>query len=437
MKIALIKQLNEKLPYWVKRPFSSMIRKKLITNQIFLMQYKSLVRADSMSESEKLQEQMQQLQRTVKHAYMHTIFYRQQWKDLNVKPEDIRSLEDLKKLLPILSKKDLDKHYIELQADDIADSYEVNTGGTTGKPIRVMMERNAIYREWAFIYHYWAKYGYDYQTSKLATLRGVNMGKQMFQINPLYQEIRLNVFLMNRVNIRQYVQRIEKYGADFLYGYPSAVYNFCHMAREAGIVLKGKFKAALLISENLYSFQEEEITKTCACPIAIFYGHSERAVFAERYGTGYTFHPFYGVTEISSRNTPIVTGFINGKMPLIRYEVDDQVVMTDDIVEIIGHRGKEVLYGAKGEEISVAAINFHDRTFDYVEGYQFLQTEPGYCVLNVILPDDKLSDIRLQRIQKSVNRKIGMAVECEVRQVTKLQLTERGKYQMVLQKCQI
>ena len=51
MKIAAIKRLNERLPYWVKKPFSSVIRRRLIENRVFLDQYDALIRADAMTDA--------------------------------------------------------------------------------------------------------------------------------------------------------------------------------------------------------------------------------------------------------------------------------------------------------------------------------------------------------------------------------------------------
>lgn len=76
------------------------------------------------------------------------------------------------------------------------------------------------------------------------------------------------------------------------------MYNYCRLNREAKTDIRGRYKAALLISENLYPFQEETIRSVLGCPIVMFYGHSERAVFAERYDKGYLFQPLYGITEM-------------------------------------------------------------------------------------------------------------------------------------------
>ena len=434
MNIAAIKKLNEKMPYWLKKPFSHMIRNRLIENKVFLKQYDLLKSADSMSEQEIIKLQMDELKKVLVHAYCHTTYYRELMDSIGLNPESINSPEQLKKL-PVLTKKLLKENYEKLQADDINNYYDVRTGGTTGEPTHILMEKDAIYREWAFIYHYWSKFGYDYRKSRLATLRGVDLHGRLYEINPLYQEIRLNVFRLNRENVKEYIKSIDSFGANFIYGYPSAVYNLCRLAKEIGMNLKCKFKAVLLISENLYDFQENIIKEVLACPIVMFYGHSERAVYAEKYDKGYIFQPLYGITEISDDGHLFVTGFINRKTPLIRYEVDDCVRMiSDKSCMIYGHRDSDTLEGRNGEQISAAAINFHDKTFEEIERYQFIQSEIGSCVLNLVPTVSDISSTKIAEIEKSVCQKLGSAISCKVCIVSELEMTSRGKYQIVVKK---
>lgn len=432
MGIAFIKKINEKMPYWMKRPFAGVIRKQLICNREFKETYKLLVQADGMSDEEKKEYQLSKLKAVLQHAYDHTVYYHQLFDEYSINPCTIGCIEDLQRL-PVLTKEILKSRLDDLMADDITDYYMVTTGGSSGEPTKVQMEKKAIYREWAFIYHYWAKFGYDFNSSKLATFRGVDMGARVSEINPLYSEIRLNPFIMNSQNIRLYNQKIDRYGADFIYGYPSSVYNYCRLTQKASIDVKGKYRAALLISENLYSFQEELIREVLGCPIVMFYGHSERAVFAEKYNVGYIFNPMYGITELGPNSEPIVTGFINGKVPLIRYVLDDQIKYADkETCEIVGHRTAGVLIGCNGEQVSMAAINFHDGTFDNTTGYQFVQSEIGKCLIRVTA-DSALSDSQLKLISDRVQNKLGKGYSCVIRQVPELDKTPRGKYQMLIQ----
>lgn len=114
--------------------------------------------------------------------------------------------------------------------------------------------------------------------------------------------------------------------------------------------------------------------------------------------------------------------------------------MSDGIAEgwysITGHWSADVLYGNNGEQISAAAINFHDDTFDGIKSYQFIQEKPGVCILHVVPLQGSLSDNDYARIQRGIRKKLGAAVACEVRCVPDIELSGRGKYKMVLQKCQ-
>lgn len=433
MGIAMIKKINEKMPGWMKRPFAKLIRKKLICNPVFTETYELLVKADHMTKEEKKAVQTETLKKVLQHAYEHTEYYHALFDEYDFNPYKIKSAEDLKRL-PVLTKQTLINALDKLTADDIGNTYIVTTGGTSGDPVKVFMEKDAIYKEWAFIYHYWSKFGYDYKTSRLATFRGVDIGKKISEINPLYNEIRLNLFGMCRENIEKYNKKIDKFGSDFIYGYPSAVYNYCRLNREAKTDIRGRYKAALLISENLYPFQEETIRSVLGCPIVMFYGHSERAVFAERYDKGYLFQPLYGITEMGPEGEPVVTGFINGKVPLIRYMVDDKVEYIDeDYCQITGHRDSEIVYGRHGEQIRAGILNFHGILSGKVKEFQFYQEIPGEVEIRI--SDQNIRDEELRDLQRKFEKQFDKYFICKVKKVEHIERTSRGKYRYVIQKC--
>ncbi|MCD8225330.1 MAG: hypothetical protein LUC99_10895 [Clostridiales bacterium] len=434
MNFNYIKKAYERMPYVFKAPFAGFIRGRIIDNKAFQQQYRELVEHDNMSLTDMENRQRSLLKDALIHAYEHTRYYHKIFDEIEFDPYSFLNCVEMKRI-PVLTKGELKLNFEDLCADDVSSSYTVTTGGTTGSPTTVQMSNEAFYREWAFIYHFWSKFGYDYTKSRLATFRGVQMGNKICEINPMYQEIRMNPFLMNKDNIETYWKKINEYRADFIYGYPSAIYNFCKLANQADIKLKGTFKAVLLISENLYPFQEEVIKKSLDCPIAIFYGHSERAVFGEKLDKGYVFNPLYGFTELSENDEPIVTGFINKKMPLIRYLVDDTVrPIEEDKYDIEGHRDSSVIYGTDGEEISAAAINFHDNTFEKIEAYQFVQEVRGQCKL-LVKSESRLTDKELEKIQHNVVQKLGTAIQCEVEQCEQLTYTNRGKFKLIIQNC--
>ena len=436
--IALIKKLLFSLPDSILKPFSGIIRKQLIGNRAFIKQYKELQLADDMTDEDLERHQFEMLKETLNDAYWHVPYYKKLFDRINFNPAKVERLEDIK-VLPIMTKDTIRDHFDELCSDRIRDFYIGETGGSTGQPLKIALSRESIYREKAFIYHFWSKYGYDYKKSRIATFRGVEFSDRISRINPLYNELLLNPFLLSEKNVDMYIDWINKFEVEFIHGYPSAIANFCRILNIQGKTLKKKIKSVFLISEQCSKEQKEIIEKTLKCKVYIFYGHTERASFAEQIDYNgdfiYEFNKMYSYTEIEGNvdENIVCTGFINRKMPLIRYLVDDEAVECEKGKYVInGHRKSDVIYGVNGERFSQAALNFHDGTFSRIQAYQLFQKEYGKVQCKVIA-EKPLSAEEISDIVIALYRKCGNSIEWEVKQVEQLELTNKGKCKTVIQ----
>ncbi|WP_345242719.1 phenylacetate--CoA ligase family protein [Pontibacillus salipaludis] len=90
---------------------------------------------ESASKSDMEQVQLAGLKDTVKRVYDHVPFYRDQFDAMGLKPSDIQTVEDVRKL-PFLQKKDLRAHYpFGLFAVDRSELVRLHaSSGTSGKP---------------------------------------------------------------------------------------------------------------------------------------------------------------------------------------------------------------------------------------------------------------------------------------------------------------
>lgn len=431
MGIAILKQMNAKTPAFIKIIFAPVIRRKLINNPVFISQYKELKKMDNQCMHEIKIIQYKKVKENLIHAYEHTKYYKRVFDEADISVYNFKNIDELDKI-PVLTKKMIKENFDDLQADDINDYYSATTGGSTGKPLKVLLDRDSIYKEKAFIYHFWEKFGYDYKRSKLATFRGVEYGKKFYKINPLYNEIQLDPCRINAETVKKYYDKILSYGADFIHGYPSAIDAFCKFAIQEKLKIKGKFKAVFFISENVYNWQKSNIENALGCPAAAFYGHSERAVFAEQVQqTGlYTFNNYYCHTELDSNGCIITTGLINKKMPLIRYQLDDIAQKESDHYRIQGH-WNGMVKGKKGECISVALLNTHNEFINKIAKLQFVQKKEGYLQISIV-PIDTISEKTLMLIQNYYQSKVGNALQVEVKIVNDLIYTSRGKYQLLV-----
>jgi phenylacetate-CoA ligase len=89
--------------------------------------------------------QLNRLKETVKYVYDKVPFYTKKFKELKIKPDDIKLLEDIRKL-PLTTKEDLRKNApFDLMASSLDNCIELHaSSGTTGIPITVCYTKSDI-----------------------------------------------------------------------------------------------------------------------------------------------------------------------------------------------------------------------------------------------------------------------------------------------------
>ena len=102
-------------------------------------------KAECMSKDEKEKVQLERLQKTVKLAYENVEFYKKRFDEIGLKPEDIKTLEDIEKI-PFTTKSDLREAYpLGLLAVPREDIVEIHaSSGTTGKPTVTAYTQNDL-----------------------------------------------------------------------------------------------------------------------------------------------------------------------------------------------------------------------------------------------------------------------------------------------------
>ena len=102
-------------------------------------------KVECMSKEEKEKLQLERLQKTVKLAYENVEFYKKRFDEIGLKPEDIKTLEDIEKI-PFTTKTDLRQAYpLGLLAVPREEIVEVHaSSGTTGKPTVTAYTQNDL-----------------------------------------------------------------------------------------------------------------------------------------------------------------------------------------------------------------------------------------------------------------------------------------------------
>lgn len=434
MGASILKKLNDKTPDIIKYIFSGLIRKKLIKNEIFIQQYEELNKYNKLDLDEKKKIQFERLKNHICYAYENTSYYKKLFDEVKFDPYKFENESQLD-VVPLLTKNDIISNYEEFISKENINYYISSTGGSTGKPLKIYLEKDSIYKEKAFIYNHWSKLGYDYKTSKIVTFRGLEFNGKIKKYNPLYNEIIFNPFIMNDNNIIKYKKIIERYNPEFIHGYQSAIYNLCKLLDSKNEKLSVNIKGVFFISETVDEDKKQFIEKFLGCKSLAFYGHTERAVFGEEYNDDYSFNMLYGYTEninIDNQDRIVCTGFLNRKMPLIRYLTDDVIEIENNKRHIVGHKDKEILIGKNGEMLSITILNLNTEAFEKIRIYQFEQIEPGKVTFKIV-QDQKLEESDIKKIKKVLDSKINNILDYKIEIVDNIKLSNRGKYSKVIQ----
>src|SRR5215510_3110453 len=105
--------------------------------------------------------QLAKLRAMVEHCYRQVPFYRGLFDRIGFRPAHLKTFADLRDIPP-LTRDDLKNHFDQLRARN-ASTYKPETcysGGSTGEPVKMLLDRKAIALEKACVRRHWLRSGY-------------------------------------------------------------------------------------------------------------------------------------------------------------------------------------------------------------------------------------------------------------------------------------
>lgn len=291
---------------------------------------------------------LKRLQDLVKRVYATVPFYKKAFDKRGVKPEDIKSVDDLKRL-PFTTKQDLRDNYpYGLFAVPLESVVRIHaSSGTTGKPTVVGYTRKDI-ETWAElmaralsaagvtksdIIH--NSYGYGLFTGGL----GLHYGAE---------RLGASVIPMSGGNSKKQIMIMEDFGSTILTSTPSYALSLAETADEMGVDFKKlKLKAGLFGAEPWSEGMREEIEKKLNLSAMDLYGLSEiigPGVSVECMETKNGLHIFedHFIPEVinpktceplpyGERGELVFTTLTKEAFPLIRYRTRDISVLNPEL----------------------------------------------------------------------------------------------------------
>lgn len=398
--------------------------------------------------------QLEKIREVLTLACKRSRFYRSMFDSLGVRPDDIRTLDDMKRL-PTIDKQVVSENALDMCTRSVRgrDIDSGATGGSSGMPLHFYLDADRSFVEYAYLVTSWERVGYRVRMP-MAVLRGrlvpPDRNGLRHEYDPILCHHYYNSFHLSDENISRYLEHIATLGPCLLHVYPSSVAALARFCLRTGVRPPGNIRGIIAESEIVYPEQRKMVEEVFGCRYFSCYGHSEKLVLAAEceHSTDYHVWPTYGYCELldergSSVTTPgqrgeiVGTGFINTVMPFIRYRTGDWATYVGDrceacgrehtiIRDIRGHRTQEVLVAANGSEISWTALNMHDDTFLHVRQFQFVQETPGRAVLRVV-PANDFSEEDTSQIRRNLGRKLDGQLSFSIELVDQIPLSPRGK----------
>jgi len=426
------------MPESLKYITTPVFRNKLLKNKEFCKYFSLLESREALSPLKIKEYQLDQLKHILIHSFQNIPYYKELFNKISFKPEELNSFNDIE-IIPFLTKEIIRENFDKLISVKKVKGgcYSTTTSGSTGDPLKLLLDYDSFFKENAFLYYFRKKLGYQFE-DKLVTFRGIEFGEKFWRYNPINNETIFSPFKLSRQTLELYRKKINEIKPSYFSGYFSSIYFFAKLLSESNQSLNFKLKGIIFFSENIIEVERLFVESFFNVKSITYYGHTERCVIAQEFNHNeYFFDPYYGFTEqirINDSSFQIVgTGFLNKSMPLVRYKTDDICrTFNNGTFSIVGRRNvNDFLIGINDEKISNSSLHFLSDFLKNVIKYQFIQNKKGKAVL-LLVPNKDFKTSEIAFIKSEIDKKLKGVIDFEINVEEKAVLTARGKFQMFL-----
>ena len=398
----------------------------------------------------------------IKSIYKNNIYYSNQFKENNKEKFLIKTLDEISEF-NILSKNELRiglKNRI-LHKNMVNMRYELATsGGTSGDPVTLYMDRNARSHGSAALLRY---YGWwDVQIGdKMAVLWGRQLNPNQSKLNILKSDLHrllgnrlfLNTFVINDKILSNHYSEIFNYNPIILRGYANSLYLFAKHIDSNNLKLWSSLKIISSTSEKLTVKMKDFIEKVFKKPVTNQYGCGEVYGAAFECPEGRNIHIAEEHVYIECLNASdepvyeeegriVITDLDNYITPLIRYEVGDLGIITNEkcicgrihkvIKEITGRLSDELLL-ANNNKIAPSYWSVLFRQFPEIDQACIIAVSKNELIIDFLLNND-FNKKNILFIKKTIKDVVGDDIILEFRKVKRIMKTNSGKHEWVIKK---
>jgi phenylacetate-CoA ligase len=458
----LFKQLYDRSPAFLQNAvltgYSALLHRERY-GEGFLRARELLERSQWYPAEELATYQNEQLRQIVRHAYDTVPYYRRVFDARRLKPDDIRSQQDLVRL-PVLTRKDIQANFDDLRSRAYSRKQLRlgHTSGTTGSPLEVYYDARVIHMTYALMdrQYRWADARLWRFGDRIAVLRGnvivpvTRRRPPFWRHNYYHNQLLLSSFHLSPENLPHYLRELERFAPAVIDGYPSTVYLLARYLLSIGRTFP--MRAVITGSETLFDFQRAAIEEAFACRIFDYFAAAERVVFATECNQHHGHHlsAEYGITEIlDDDHQPLPAGrpgllvgtsLHNYGMPLLRYVTNDISALKPGpcpcgrplpLMEDVTTKAEDILALKDGRMISPSVLTHPFKPMHCVEQSQIIQEDYDRITIRIV-PNERYRPADSEHLIREFKARMGDDMQIRVETVAELPRTRSGKFKWVI-----
>lgn len=404
--------------------------------------------------------QKKQLQEFVRHAFEAVPYYRDLSVQLGIRAEDIRSLDDLRRL-PVLEKTQVrgsEKRFV----DDRTAYRRIGIGftsGTTGTPLQIHGTSESFALRWGHVARLrtWAGLSDPIHprrvqfTGRNIVPTGQSPGRHVYwRHNWPDRALLMSTTHISPETAPYYARAMSRFEPELIDGYPSAVSMIARIAMAQGLSLP-RPTAIITSAETLLDDDRAVMEEAFGCKVFDQYAASEPSCFWSTCEAGSMhIHPEYGISEVvgpdgepvkpGEEGDVVVTSFLSRVMPLIRYRLGDRAVLAPEGTRCACGREMPIVsrvVGRRDDILYVPERGYVGRLDPVFKGNmplieaQIVQ-EALERVKVLLVPADGWNAEQREVLMGNLRAKLGREVAIEIETVREIPRGANGKFKSVV-----
>ncbi len=395
--------------------------------------------------------QNRRLTALVQVAYRETTFYRRLFDESGLRPEHVRSEEDLRKL-PVVTKDMLRAAYpAECTRPSIRRWDEQWTSGSTGRPFTVRIDRDSLSEARALMFLRSTYAGWDIGTPFMQMGMTTDRGRVKRAKDLLLRVSYVPAWNLSDEMLDGFLGIIERLRLRFVTGYAAGLHCLAQRAAEVGF--NRTLAGIVSWGDNLFPQYRKAIERAFGCRVTDTYGCGEGIQVAAQCGLADgCYHVFsnhvvlqlvdtFAGANGAETGTVILTRLNPGAMPLIRYAIGDIAVRGPGEPCPCG-RGLPRLTGVEGRDSDVIltprgnrlVVHFFTGIFELapsVDTFQVIQEREG-AILVRIVPKPSFRTADWEALKDEILRRGDQELEVEVELVKDIAPERSNKRRFVI-----